>query len=771
MTTWVGRRRRRVEDPALLRGDGVFVGEVAIGTAALRFVRSPIAAGRIIGIDAPEGVTVFTGSDLAGVRPLRPLLHRADFVPIDQPLLATDRVTHVGEPVAVVVGESAEHAEDLAEQVVVDLEPTEPVVDLDAAMAPGAPLVHPHVPGNNIIDARFTTAGVDASFEAAHRVVTVDVRAHRQSAMPLETRGAHAAYDRRTGRVTLTTTSQAPHVVRTAVCDLLGMPEADLRVVSPHVGGGFGQKLALAAEEVVAVWVARRLRASVAWIEDRRENFVSSFHSRDQRHIVSGAFDDHGRLLALDADVRCNVGPYSCHPVTCGVEPLMALAEMPGPYAVAEYRGRARAVASNASPIAPYRGVSRPVITLALERLMDTAAGELGIDPLELRRRNLIREFPHTSPTGLVYDEGSYLEAMELAARMVDLDDFRRRQDEALQAGRYIGIGFSVFSERTGFGTPAFAARGMDITPGYEEVTLSMDPSGYLEARIGASPHGQGLATSLGQLIADRVGIHPDRIRIIHGDTDATPYGWGTFASRSMVIAGGAVHLAAQRLRARLARLAARQLEASVEDIELADGRATVRGTDEGIAISDLARTFYHRSHQLGDDLEPGLTTTAVYDPPGTFSNATHVAEVAVDPETGRVDVTRFVVVEDCGVRINPMIVDGQIHGGVVQGIANALLEEFVYDEEGNPLTTSLMDYLPPTMSEIPRIEIEHLETPSEATITGAKGMGEGGAIGAPAAVINAVSDALAPLGVSVYEMPATPERIRRLLRERAALG
>ena len=348
----------------------------------------------------------------------------------------------------------------------------------------------------------------------------------------------------------------------------------------------------------------------------------------------------------------------------------------------------------------------------------------------------------------------------------MDLDSFRRRQAEARDDGRFLGIGFSVFSERTGYGTPAFAPRNMAVTPGYETVEMAMDPSGGVEVRIGASPHGQGLVTTLSQVVADELALPLESIRIVHGDTDRAPYGWGTFASRSMVISGGATKLAAERLRDAMVAVAGDLLEAAPEDIRLVEGRAVVLGTDRGVEVSDLARHAYHHTPKLASDREPGLRANASYDPAGTFSNACHVAIVEVDIETGGVRLDRFVVVEDAGLLINPVIVDGQIAGGVVQGIANALYEEVVYDEAGNILTTTLFDYLPPTASEIPPIEIHHLETITDASVTGAKGLGEGGTIGAPAAVINAVSDALRPLGVQVMEMPATPDRIRKLIRE-----
>ncbi|MFZ1923954.1 MAG: molybdopterin cofactor-binding domain-containing protein, partial [Xanthobacteraceae bacterium] len=428
------------------------------------------------------------------------------------------------------------------------------------------------------------------------------------------------------------------------------------------------------------------------------------------------------------------------------------------------YSCRARGVATHTCTMAPYRGVSRPVITFAVERLMDKAAAEFALSPVEIRRRNLISNFPATSATGLVFDEGSYIECLDRAAAAIDVDAFRARQSEARSRGRYFGLGFATFSERTGYGSAAFAARGMEITPGWEMVELTMDPSGRAEARIGASPHGQGLRTTLAQIVADQLGISPAEVRVVHGDTDRTPYGWGTFASRSLVVSGGATMLAAQKLREKLLGIASHVLEASAEDIVLADGDAKVSGTDRAVAIADLARAAYHQSHRF-KGMTPGLSESAQYDPPGTFSNACHVALVEVDIETGRVTTERFLAVEDAGRIINPLIADGQVHGGVAQGIGNALFEEIVYDDLGNIQTATLADYLPPTACEIPPMELHHIETPAASSVTGAKGLGEGGAIGAPAAVINAINDALSPFGVSIDEMPATPQRIRAALR------
>jgi carbon-monoxide dehydrogenase large subunit len=673
-------------------------------------------------------------------------------------------VTFAGQPVAAVIASSREEAEDVAEQVFADIDSEDAVVDVDAALAPGAPLVHGQAPGNVLVEGKVETKGFAEAVADAATVVEIEVRSHRQNATPLEARGGHAAFDRRTGRVTLTCSTQMPHMLRTGIADCLGMPERELRVIAPDVGGGFGQKMSLIPEYVFLVWAARRFGGAVAWVEDRRENLTASFHSRDQRHTVRGAFAADGRLLAVEADIRCNVGAWSCYPVTCGVEPLMAMAEFTGPYDVREYKVRSRGVATNTCPMAPYRGVSRPAITFSMERLMDTAAARLGIDPVEIRRRNLVSAFPYKTVTGLTYDEGSYRQSLDLAEQTVGIAAFRERQQAERIRGHYLGVGFSVFNERSGYGTPAFAARGMDITPGYERVEIAMDPSGHVTLRIGASPHGQGLQQALRQLVADELGIAPDMIHIVHGDTDATPYGWGTFASRSMVICGGASKFAAAKLAAKLRAHAGTLLQAEPEQVVLANGEARVAGGGH-VAIAELARAAFHKSHRFGNHEDSGLMAFATYDPPGTYSNACHAALVEVDVETGGVRIERFIAIEDAGLIVNPLIADGQVHGGIAQGIANALLEEIVYDPSGNILTASFADFLPPTASEIPPIEITHLETITDASITGAKGLGEGGTIGAPAAVINAISDALRPLGVELFEMPATPQRVRAAIR------
>lgn len=770
---FVGRAMRRVEDAALVAGAGRFTADLP-AARHVRFVRSPVASGRIIRIVAPEGALVLTAAEIKA-KPIQPLLSKFDYVQICQPVLAEHVVRYSGEPVAAVIAASEAEAEDIAESVWLDITEIPPVVTAADGLRAGAPHVHPGMVDNVVVRVAMKTPGHGAAVAGAHRVITNSVRSCRQSALPIETRAAHAAYEAGTGRVVLTCTAQMPHLMRTVIADLLGMAESDLRVIAPDVGGGFGQKMSLAAEYVVLVWIARRFRTSAAWAEDRRDNLMASFHSREIAIDIAGAFDDQARLLALTGDVTANCGAYAPFPNSAAIEPLMSFTELPGPYRVSEYACAARGVLSNTCPSGPYRGVARPAITLAMERLMDKAAAEFGLAPEEIRRRNLIDAFPHVSPTGLVYDQAAYIETLDRAVAAADLAGLRARQaaarQEAAGQGRHLGIGIASFCERTGYGSRAFAARGMGIVPGWETVEIAMDPSGQVEARIGASPHGQGLRTTLSQIIADAIGTTPDRIRIVHGDTDRTPYGWGTFASRSLVISGGAALLAARKINTKLTAIAAEMLEAAGADIVLRAGRAFVDGTDRGIPIGELARAAYHQAHRFGPDFVPGIAEQAHYDPAGTFSNATHIAVVELDIETCAVRVLRFIVAEDAGRLINPMIVDGQIAGGVAQGIGNALLEEIIYDETGTMLTATLADFLAPTVHEIPPIEIHHLETISQATLTGAKGLGEGGTIGAPAAVLNAINDALAPFGASIETMPATPARIHAALRAASRTG
>jgi len=766
-TRWVGARVPRREDPRMLTGCGCFVGDLRrVGLRHAAFVRSPLAAATITGIDL--GSTTGFDADTLGAQDLVAVLDRPEFVPTAMPVLARDRVRHVGEPVAVVLAESAYAAEDAAEDVLVDYEPGAAVAGLDAALATGAPAVHGDT--NVMLDVvPFDGPDVDARFADAAHVVTVSTRSARVSALPLEGRACLAEWNAAHDQLVVHVSTQVPHQVRTAVADSLGLAERQVRVVVGDVGGGFGLKCVVGREEIAVAAAALRTGWPVAWSEDRQENLTASFHGHDQAYDVRAAVAADGTVLALDADIRCDVGAYSVFPFTSGVEPLMAAHELPGVYRIPHYRVRARALATHKPPTAPYRGVSRPQIVLVMERLMVRIGHTLGLDPLEIRRRNLITEFPHSGVNAITYDAGSYRESLDRCEAALRSEGWYERRDLAAAAGVRLGIGFACFNERTGYGTGAFAARMMEMVPGYDISEARMDASGTVMITSGTLGHGQGHETTLAQIAADQLGLHPDRIRIRQGDTDLVPYGWGTFASRSAVVGGAAVLVASGRLADKVRRVAAHLLEAATEDVEIVEGHARVRGTGIGMPVAEVARTALLQAHRLPPDIEPGLAAHGTFDVEGsgTFSNATHGVVVELDSGTGAVRVLRYLVVEDCGVVINPQVVDGQVRGGVAQGIAAALYEALHYDASGTPTSATLMDYLAPTATEVPVVDVEHLETACAFSRTGAKGMGEGGTIGAPAAVVNAVNDALRDTGVELDAIPVRPDTVLAALHDR----
>jgi carbon-monoxide dehydrogenase large subunit len=606
-------------------------------------------------------------------------------------------------------------------------------------------------------------------FAAARVRVSATFASGRVAALPLEGRACLAEWDDRDDQLVMHVSTQVPHQVRSGVAQALGLPERSVRVIAPDVGGGFGLKCVVGREEVAVAAAALRLRRPVRWTEDRQENLTAAFHGHEQRYRVTAAFDEHGRILGLDAEIDCDTGAYSVFPFTCAVEPLMAATELPGVYKVPAYRARGRAIATSKAPAAPYRGVSRPQIVLVMERLMEKAAEELGLDPLQVRRVNLIgrHEFPYTGINKITYDEGSYRESLDLAEEQVKIKDWTDERGRLRAQGNLAGIGYACFSERTAYGTPTMSQRRMRMTPGYDTALVRMDPTGEVIVTTGTCGHGQGHETTFAQIVADRLGIHPDQVRLRQGDTDLASYGWGTWGSRSLVIGGGAAALAADAVAARLRKIAAGQLEASPADIELAGGAARVRGDETAsIAIAELARMVHFQAHRVGADLRYALEERATFDPPGTFSNACHAAMVVIDPGTGAIRLHRYLVVEDCGVVINPVVVDGQVRGGVTQGVAAALLERVCFDADGQPVSTTLMDYLAPTAAEMCPVDIIHLETPSRFSETGAKGMGEGGTIGAPAAVLNAVNDALSGTPVRFDHIPVLPHEVCAALSE-----
>jgi carbon-monoxide dehydrogenase large subunit len=770
----VGAPLARKEDRRMLLGRGRFTGDLTRpGLLHAAFVRSPHAHALVAGIDvaaarqAPGVRGLFTAADL-GHPYLLAMLERDEFVPTPMPILAGDRVRFTGEPVAIVVADDAYRAEDAAELAEVDWDPRPAVASIEAATAAGAARLHAH--GNCLVDLlMFDDERLPQVFAAAPVTVSATFASARVAALPLEGRACLAEWDDRDDQLVMHVSTQVPHQVRSGVAQALSLPERSVRVIAPDVGGGFGLKCVVGREEVAVAAAALRLRRPVSWTEDRQENLTAAFHGHEQRYRVTAAFDGQGRILGLDAEIDCDTGAYSVFPFTCAVEPLMAATELPGVYKVPAYRARGRAIATSKAPAAPYRGVSRPQIVLVMERLMEKAAEELGLDPLQVRRVNLIgrHEFPYTGINKITYDEGSYRESLDLAEEQVKIKDWTDERGRLRAQGNLAGIGYACFSERTAYGTPTMSQRRMRMTPGYDTALVRMDPTGEVIVTTGTCGHGQGHETTFAQIVADRLGIHPDQVRLRQGDTDLASYGWGTWGSRSLVIGGGAAALAADAVAARLRKIAAGQLEASPADIELAGGAARVRGDETAsIAIAELARMVHFQAHRVGADLRYALEERATFDPPGTFSNACHAAMVVIDPGTGAIRLHRYLVVEDCGVVINPVVVDGQVRGGVTQGVAVALLERVCFDADGQPVSTTLMDYLAPTAAEMCPVDIIHLETPSRFSETGAKGMGEGGTIGAPAAVLNAVNDALSGTPVRFDHIPVLPHEVCAALSE-----
>jgi aerobic carbon-monoxide dehydrogenase large subunit len=771
---WVGAAVPRKEDRRMLLGRGRFVADLTRpGLLHGAFVRSPHAHARISAIDvaaasAAPGVAEVLTAAVLGHPYLLALLEREEFVPTRMPILAGETVRFVGEPVAMVIANDAYQAEDGAELVEVDWDPQPAVASIEDASAAQAPRLHEQAAGNRLVDLlMFDDDRLPGIFAGAAITVSAAFASARVAALPLEGRACLAEWDDRDDQLLLHVSTQVPHQVRSGVAQALGLPERAVRVIAPDVGGGFGLKCVVGREEVAVAAAALRLRRPVSWTEDRQENLTASFHGHEQRYQVKAAFDQDGAILGLDADIDCDTGAYSAFPFTCAVEPLMASTELPGVYKVPAYRARGRAIATNKAPAAPYRGVSRPQLVLVMERLMEKAAEALRLDPLDVRRRNLINpgEFPYTGVNGITYDEGSYRESLDLAEKQITERGWPAVRDQLRDQGLRAGIGYSCFSERTAYGTPTMSQRRMGMTPGYDTAMVRMDPTGEVIVTTGTCGHGQGHETTFAQIVADRLGVHPDQIRLRQGDTDLASYGWGTWGSRSVVIGGAAAGRAADIVASQLRKIAASQLEANPADVELTAGSARVRGDGSAaIPISELARLAHFQAHRLDEDLRYGLEARATFDPPGTFSNACHTAMVAIDPGTCAIRLHRYLVVEDCGVVINPMVVDGQVRGGVTQGAAAALLERVCFDADGQPVSTTLMDYLAPTAAEMCPVEIVHLETPSGFSETGAKGMGEGGTIGAPAAVLNAINDALSDTDIRFDHIPVLPQDLSAAL-------
>jgi aerobic carbon-monoxide dehydrogenase large subunit len=754
VTSPIGRRMLRVEDRPLLTGEAEFVDDLALdGMLHARFFRSPIAHGRIRALDldaarAAPGVVAVLGHDDVPLPPLHPPIENDDAHSPPRPLLADGVVRFAGEPIAVVVAGSPYAAEDAAELVEVVLDPLPAVVDPLAAA--DAATLHDH-PTNVLFDAGMEAGDVDGAFAEAAVVVERTFRSPRYSATPMESRGAIGAPDG--DGVRLWASTQIPHRLASVIADLLELPPAHVRVSTMDVGGGFGQKAHAYPEEILTAWLAVELRQPVKWLEDRNENLLASSHARDQLVRVRVAADEQGRLLAIDADVVCDTGAYGVFPHGHVLEALGTPSMIPGPYRLANYRFRARSVCTNKSPEGAYRGVGLPVSTFVHERIMDVLAGELGIDRAEIRRRNFLAadELPHTTVTHHRYDSGDYALGLERALQAIGDDGFEAERRSARERGNRFGVGIASYVEYTGMGSQIFHGRGMVGIAGHDSAHMRVGEDGRVTVWTSLPAIGQGVATTFAQLTAHGLGIEVDDVLVARSDTDAGEGGGtGTFASRSAVSGGGAVAAAASDLRGRLLEAAADRLEAALGDLELVDGSVSVRGSpSRGVSVAEL----------IAADDDERFAVSAVFDPERTvYPYATHIVAVEVDSDTGHVELLRYVVAEDCGTVINPQIVEGQAHGAIAQGIGGALLEALVYDEGGQLLTTSLMDYLVPTAMELPLVEIDHLEIPSPDSVNGAKGVGEGGTLAPTAAIANAVGDAL---GVEFNTLPLTPERVR----------
>jgi aerobic carbon-monoxide dehydrogenase large subunit len=771
----VGARIKRTEDPRLLTGLGAYTDDRQVMRVLhVAFRRSDQAHARIRSIDcsaaraAPGVIAVLTAEDLsAAVRPLVATSRMPNYYPTPLLPLAQHKVRYVGEPVVGVIAQSRYQAEDALELVAIDYEPLAAVSDPEQAARPGAALLHENAGTNVLVSREFKRGDVEAVLQSAPVRVKGRFRMHRKTALAIEPRACLAEYDPGREALALHSATQVPGIVRDALATALDIPGHRIRVVAPDVGGGFGGKGSLYPEEIFVCAAARRLRRAVKWTSDRLEDLAASNQAFDEIVDAELALDPDGRILALSADVIGDVGAYSVYPWTAGLEPVQVASFLPGPYRIQHYRARTRAVATSKAPTGPYRGVGRPISTFVMERLMDMAAARVGIDAKDIRLRNLVAadELPYKVASGIVWDKSGFQECLDAACTAIGYDDLRAKQKEARAAGRWVGIGIACYAELTGIGSRISVAPGMPINTGTETAIVRIDSTGAVTAAFGVAAHGQGLETTLAQIVAEHLGARFDDIRIVQGDSSAVPGGTGTYASRSMVLAGGAGTLAAQAVREKVLNAASHLLEASVSDLVAEDGRVTVIGTDRSISFREVARAVYSELARLPAEARGELAASRTYDPVfGTTSAATHVATVEIDPETYEIRVERFTVAEDCGRLVNPLIVDGQVHGGVAQGIGAALYEEVIYDERGQITTGSLVDYLVPSACEIPPMRVVHLESYSPTTLGGFRGMGEGGTIGAPAAVANAVADALAPLGIEINELPATPERLFRLI-------
>jgi carbon-monoxide dehydrogenase large subunit len=773
--TVFGSGIRRREDPRLITGAAKYTDDLTLpGMLHAAMVRSPHAHARISRIDISRArsgrgvVAVYTGADLDSLKPMPCawLVPNSSLKVAAYPCMATDVVRYVGDIVAVIVAETAYDAHDAVELVEVEYETLPAVVDPRKAMEPGAPQLHADVPSNEAF--HWTVAGgdVDRAFNGAEVVVRERIVQQRLVPNAMETRSALAQWSGASGELTLWNTTQNPHILRFLCSIVTGVPEDKLRVVAPEVGGGFGSKIAAYPADFITAFCARKLEQPVKWTETRSENYQATTHGRDHIQEVELAARRDGRILGLRATVWAGMGAY-LSTAAPGIPTILHGLMLSGAYDLPAVREDVHGVYTNTTPVEAYRGAGRPEATFLIERMIDKLASALKMDPIDVRLKNMIPRFEngHSVVTGLTYDSGDYPAGLKKVTDHVNYPELRREQAEARRNGRFVGIGVASYVEICGLG-PSQVAGAVGFQGGlWESAIVRVHPSGKVHVFIGASPHGQGEETTFAQIVANEIGVDVNDVKIVHGDTDTTPMGWGTYGSRTTAVGGAALVLATRKIKEKAKVVAAHLLEAAVEDMDYADGRFFVKGSpDKAKTIQDIA-LMANVSWNMPSGVEAGLEASTFYDPPNfTYPFGSHLAVVEVDPETGQIELKRYVALDDCGPQINPVIVAGQVHGGVVQGIGQALLEEAIYDEHGQLLTGTLLDYALPRADRLCDIEVLSTVTPSPHHPLGLKGVGEAGTIASTVAVYNAVMDALAPLGVQALQMPMTPERVWRAM-------
>jgi aerobic carbon-monoxide dehydrogenase large subunit len=766
----IGRRMKRKEDPRLITGRGNYIDDIVLpGMVYMALVRSPVAHARISSVDTsgaksfPGVRAVLTGEDLEVGAPL-PMVWVPPGVEVKTPEhwpLARGEVNHVGDPVAVVVGDDKYGVIDAAEQVIVEYDELPAVIDPEKALEDGAPLVHEDLGTNKTHEWALGGGDIDAAMAEADKVVERRIVNHRTAGAAIEPRGCIA--DWRGDAVTLWTSTQIPHLVRLFLAGELGVSEEKIRVVAPEVGGGFGSKLNHYAEEVLGCYLSRQLRRPVKWLETRSENLATTTHGRDLIMYARMGVKNDGTITGLHTKIVADLGAY--YQLLTPFIPCFAAFVMSGCYRIPAVHTDIVGVFTNKFATDAVRGAGRPEATHAIEVMIEQAAAEIGMDPLELRRKNFIpkEDFPAEVAVGVVYDSGNYHGTLDKLLEHVDMAAFRREQEELRAKGVHRGIGFSTYVEICGLApSRVVGPSGVGIQGGFwESAIVRVHPSGAATVYTGSSPHGQGHETGFAQIVAEKLGIEPDQVEVIHGDTDSGPFGMGTYGSRTLSVGGESASRAALKVQEKAKRYAAHMLEAAPEDIELSDGKYQVRGSpDKGVTLADIALTAYV-PEDIPEGMEPGLEETAFYDPENfVWPFGAHAAVVDVDADTGKVEVVRYVAVDDCGRAINPLLIEGQVHGGIAHAIGQALFEQVVYDADGQLLTGTFVDYALPTAAELPSFETDRTETPSPVNGLGVKGVGEAGTIAASPTMVNAVIDALRPLGVTYIDMPLTPMRV-----------